>query len=137
MNDAGTEDLQGFDAIFAGGIKGKTFTFDNSGRARAAFWLNTKDHDDKLNLWDKVGVTFLTEPKDDSDPIECEVFHLEGKDLFIDDSYGTEMKMGSRVSGSTSFNQMIMLEAFNGPEVCKLDGVLRGSAELTGKQIAG
>lgn len=137
MNDAETETLCGFDAIFAGGIKDKSFVFDNSGRARAAFWLNIESHDDKLNFWDKVGVKFLTEPKEDSDTIECEVFDLEGKHLFIDDSSGTEMKMGSRVSGTTSFNKMIMLEAFNGPEVYELDGELRGSAELTGKQIVG
>ncbi len=137
MNDAGIENLDGFDAIFAGGIKGKSFVFDNSDRARAAFWLNIENHDDKLNFWNKVGVRFLTEPKDDSDPIECEVFDLEGKHLFIDDSSGTEMKMGSRVSGTTSFSNMIMLEVFNGPEVYELYGVLQGFAELTGKQIVG
>lgn len=101
-------------------FKGKTFVFDNSGRARAAFWLDVKDHDSQLNVWNKVGVKFLTEPEGESDLIECEVFDLDGKDLFIDDYHGTELKMGSKVIGTTTFATMEMLQMFNGPEISVL-----------------
>lgn len=102
-------------------LKGKTFIFDNIDRTRVAFWMYTQDHPEMLNFWNKVGVTFHTEPSSMEDQLQCEVFDLDGKDIYADDSVGTQRKLGNRIVGTISARELMFLKMFNGVNVSEMN----------------
>lgn len=102
-------------------LKGKSFIFDNTGRAKAAFWLYTQEHPEMLNFWNKVGVTFYTEVTSMEDELQCEVFDLEGKEIYVDDSTGIQKNLGTKVSGTISARELMFLKMFNGVDVSEIN----------------
>jgi hypothetical protein len=55
------------------------------------------------------------------DQLECEVFDLEGKDIYVDDSVGTQRKLGNRISGTLSARELMFLKMFNGVNIFEMN----------------
>ncbi len=102
-------------------LKGKTFIFDNVDRTRATFWVYIQDHPKMLNFWNKVGVTFHTEPTSMEDQLQCEVFDLDGKEIYADDSLGVRRKLGNRISGVISTRELMFLKILNGVDIREMN----------------